>query len=167
MNEWTGWLLDLYPHPEHGIVLWLLCDDGQRRCLQQDFSSVFYATGPSHRLRALWQFLQNQSPNIELSRTERNDLFSGSTVVLKARLDRPLALPALQKKVVEGFPDITLFDIDLRVTLRHSAVYGTFPFARCHVVADEKSLIHELNVLDSKWDIEHKLPPLRIMTIEP
>ncbi|HTP01347.1 MAG TPA: DNA polymerase domain-containing protein [Anaerolineales bacterium] len=167
MNEWTGWLLDLYPHPENGIVLWLLCDDGQRRCLRQDFSASFYAAGPSHRLRALWQFLLSQSAQIKLSRTERQDLFNGSTVVLRACVDRPAALPALQKKVVEVFPDITLFDIDLRVTLRHSAVFGTFPFARCHVAADEKGTIHELNVLDSRWDIDHEMPPIRVMTIKP
>jgi DNA polymerase II len=167
MNEWGGWLLDLYPHPERGVVLWLLCDDGQRRCLRQEFSVAFYAAGPSHRLRMLWQFLQNQSPRITLSRTERNDLFNGSMVVLKACLDRPSALPTLYKKAIEVFPDLTFFDIDLRITLRHSAAYDTFPFARCHVVAGENGSICELNVLDSKWDIDHETPPLRIMTIEP
>ncbi len=167
MNEWTGWLLDLYPHPEHGIVLWLICDDGQRRCLHQDFQVAFYATGSTQRLRALWQFLQKQSPRIELSRTERNDLFNGSTIVLAARLKQPLALPMLYQKAIETFPDITFFDIDLHIALRHSAIYGTFPFARCHVVADEYGSISELTVLDSRWDIDHELPPLRIMTIEP
>ena len=45
MNEYTGWLIDVYPHPERGIVLWLLCDDGQRRCLRQDFPLRFTPPG--------------------------------------------------------------------------------------------------------------------------
>jgi len=44
-NDLTGWLLDLYPHPASGIVLWLLCDDGQRRCLRQDFPVTFLLLG--------------------------------------------------------------------------------------------------------------------------
>ena len=89
MNEWTGWLLDLYPHPERGIILWLLSDDGRRPCLRQDFPVTFYAAGPSQRLRMLWQFLHlQQQARAELSRTERHDLFNGATVVLATRLEQ-------------------------------------------------------------------------------
>jgi len=167
MNEYTGWLLDLYAHPERGIVLWLLCDDGQRRCLYQDFPVTFYAAGRSQRLRALWLFLENQSLYIKLSRAERRDLFTGSTVVLAASLDSPSALPPLFRTLTEVFPDLTFYDADLHVALRHAAIYGTFPLARCHVVADEQNIIQELDVLDSKWEIDPEPPPLRIITIEP
>lgn len=166
-NEYSGWLLDLYSHPERGIVLWLLCDDGQRRCLQQDFSATFYAAGPSHRLRDLWIFLKNQPLHLELSRTERRDLFTGSKIVLAASTTSPLVLPALFQVLTKNFPDLTFYDADLHITLRHAAMYGTFPLARCHVVADEANAIREINVLDSKWDIDYESAPLRILTIEP
>lgn len=166
MNEYTGWLLDLYPDPENGIVVWLLCDDGQRRCLRQDFPVTFYAAGQSHRLRDLWKFLASQPIPIELARTERKDLFTGPTIVLAASLGVPALLPELFQKLTGNFPDLIFYDADLHIALRHAAVYGTFPLARCHVSADERDVIQELDVLDSKWDIDLETPPLRILTIE-
>ena len=167
MNEYTGWLLDLYSHPENGIVLWLLCDDGQRRCVRQEFPVTFYAAGPSHRLRDLWEFLQNQPIEIELSRTERSDLIKGATVVLAGKMNLPSALPSLFQTLTNVFPDLTFYDADVQVALRHAAQYGTFPLARCHVFVDEQNNIHEINVLDSKWDIDYEAAPLRVLTIEP
>jgi DNA polymerase-2 len=32
---------------------------------------------------------------------------------------------------------------------------------------DEQDFIHEINILDSKWDIDHEAAPLQILTIEP
>jgi DNA polymerase II len=166
MNEYTGWLLDLYPHPERGVVLWLLCDDGQRRCLRQDLSVTFYAAGASHRLRELWIFLRDQPLPIQLSRTERNDLFTGSTIVLAATLDSPAALPMLFQTLTKLFPDLTFYDADLQVSLRHAALYDTFPLARCHVVINEKNEIQEINALDARWELDPTPPPLRILTME-
>lgn len=166
MNEYTGWLLDLYPHPEKGIALWLLCDDGERRYLRQDFPVTFYAAGQTHRLRDLWKFLARQPNRIELSRTERRDLFTGATVVLAASLATPALLPELFQTLTGYFPDLNFYDADLHIALRHAAMYGTFPLARCHVSADERGTIHEINVLDSKWDIDPETPPLRILSIE-
>lgn len=167
MNEYKGWLLDLYSHPESGIVLWLLCDDGQRRCLRQKFPVTFYATGHSRRLRDLWEFLENQPIEIELSRTERNDLIKGATVVLAAKMNSPFVLSSLFQTLTNVFPDLTFYDADIQVALRHAAQYGTFPLARCHVLADEQNNIYELSALDSKWDIEYETAPLSVLTIEP
>jgi DNA polymerase-2 len=167
MNEHTGWLLDLYPHPERGVILWLLGDDGHRRRFVQDFPATFYAAGPSHLLRELWVFLMHQPLELVLSREERRDLFEGKKTVLAARLDQPLALPSLYRKAVDYFPDLAFYDVDLDVALRHAAVYGTFPLARCYFAADERSMVHELQVLDSKWELDPQPPPLRILTIEP
>ncbi|MBI3340172.1 MAG: hypothetical protein HY022_08580 [Chloroflexi bacterium] len=166
MNEYTGWLLDLYPHPEWGIVLWLLCDDGQRRCLRQDFPVTFYAAGPDKRLRALWLFLREQSLHITPSRENRRDLFAGMRTVLAATLHQSAALPDLHRKITEYFPDLILYDIDFHVALRHAAVYRTFPMARCHVVVDEENIIQELHVLDSKWELDPQPAPLRVLTLE-
>ena len=167
MNEYTGWLLDLYPHPERGVVLWLLCDNGQRRSFHQEFPVTFYAAGPSRRLRDLWIFLRNLPIPIELSRTERRDLFAGPTVVLAASLDSPSALPALFQTLTKTFPDLTFYDADLNVSLRHAARYQTFPLARCHIAADDQNTVHEIDVTDSRWDIDPNPPPLRILTLEP
>lgn len=167
MNQFTCWLLDIYIHPERGVVLWFLCDDGQRRCLYQEFPVTFYAAGQRHRLHDLCIFLKKELPSIHLAEDERRDLFYGSTVVLAARLNSPYDLPAIARRVVDIFPDITLYDVDLNVALRHAAIYGTFPLALCQVASDESDTIHELKVLNSKWDINPEMPPLRTIVIEP
>jgi DNA polymerase-2 len=167
LNEWTGWLLDLYTHPQRGVTLWLLCDDGQRRCLHQDFSVTFYAAGPHGRLRELWVYLQGQPEKLKLFRSERRDLFMGSTTVLAAQTDAPAALPALYRRVTAAFPDLTFYDADLHVALRHAAMYGTFPLARCALEADENGSVQELVVLDSAWHLDPQQPSLRLMTLEP
>ena len=143
-----------------------MCDDGQRRPLHQDFPVTFYAAGPRHRLRDLWIFLRDQPLPITLAKDERRDLFEGMRVVLAATLDQPSALHTVHSKVTEFFPDLTFFDIDLNVALRHAAVYGTFPLARCNVVVDDENVIHELQVLDSKWELDPQPAPLRILTLE-
>jgi hypothetical protein len=74
MIERTGWLLDVYAHPQDGLVVWLLDDDGTRRRLRQPFPVTFYAAGPPARLRAMWRFLKEQPLLLKLSRTERRDL---------------------------------------------------------------------------------------------
>ena len=166
-HEYTGWLLDLYAHATSGVVLWLLCDDGQRRCLHQDFPVTFYAAGASHRLRELWKFLEKQPQPIRLARDERRDLFSGATVVLAATLDSPATLPPLFQTLTKLFPDLTFYDADLHVALRHAAIHGTFPLARCQIAVDEENAVHKIAVLDSKWDIDPEPGPLRVLTMEP
>jgi len=104
---------------------------------------------------------------IQLSRTERQDLFKGSIVVLAATFDSPSVLPFLFQKLTNLFPDLTFYNIDLHVALRYTAIYKTFPLARCHIVADEQNTIYKITVLDSKWDINPEKPPLRILTMEP
>jgi DNA polymerase II len=167
MNEYTGWLLDMYMDAERGVVLWFLCEDGKRRCLHQSFPVTFYAAGPAHRLHELCQYLKKELPSIRLSRDERRDIFFGPTVVLAAQLDSPFVLAGMYRRIAEVFPDIILYDVDLDIPLRHAAVHGTFPLARCQVISDEEKNICELNVIDSRWDIDPEPPPLRILKIEP
>ena len=64
----TGLLLDLYAHPQDGMVLWVLGEDGKRHRLRQAFPITFYAAGPDARLRALWRWLRDQPVPVELKR---------------------------------------------------------------------------------------------------
>ena len=166
--EVTGWLLDLHENPRQGIDLWLLGEDGQRYCFQQPFPVTFYAAGPEPRLRALWQYLENQSIPLSLARTERRDLFiPGSLTVLAARIEQPVSQPVLFRQVAQAFPDLTFYDADLPLALRHAALLGTFPLARCHISAAADGQVEQLDVLDTRWDLEPAPPPLRILSIEP
>jgi DNA polymerase-2 len=137
MIERTGWLLDLYDHPRDGAVLWLLDEQGRHR-LTQALPVTFYAAGPAPRLRALWRYLQNQPRPVQLSCQERRDLFApGLLPVLAAQVELPSDQPGLFRLVSQVFPELTYYDADLPLTLRHAARFGTFPLARCRVQVDE------------------------------
>lgn len=168
-KQYTGWLLDLYADPRGGLVIWLLDkSSGERLRLKQDFPVVFYAAGPAEQLRALWRFLKAQPASIALARCQRRDLFQPHPVdVLCIQVARPAVQPRLFRRVARAFPELTYYDADLPLTLRHAAAYGTFPLARCRVAADGDGEIQEIVVLDSPWELDPIDPPLRILSIEP
>ena len=168
MAELTGWLLDLYPDPQAGAVLWLLGEDGTRHRLGQDFPLTFYAAGPAEQLRQLWRFLQSQPEQVELSRTERRDLFCPQPLpVLAARVAHPAQQPGLFRRAAGRFPDLNFYDADLSLALHHAAAHGTFPLAHCQVETDAEGKIRTLQVLDTPWDLEPPPPPLRLLRMEP
>jgi DNA polymerase-2 len=174
MPVYTGWLLDLYaapagsPDAQAGLTVWLLDESGPRRRLRQSFPVTFYAAGPARQLRQLWSFLRAQPIPLRLWRDERRELFSGKLLpVLSVQVARPADQPPLFHLAARRFPDLTYYDADIPLPLRHAALYGTFPLARCRVTASVEGEIGELQVLDSPWDLDPPEAPLRRLRLEP
>ena len=165
MTELTGWLLDVYAG-ENDLTVWLLGEDGARHCLSQPFPISFYASGPSGQLRSAWKWFRSQPERPRLARAERCDLFTGPTVVLSVQVQHPGDQPGLFRRAARAFPDLTWYDSDLPLALRHSAAFGVFPLAHCRVEVDENR-IRESVPLDSPWDLDPPLPPLRLLILEP
>ena len=84
MDEISGWLFDLYEHPERGILLWVISDEGQRLRLRMDFTITFHAAGDTVRLREAWRYLKGRA---QLARTKRRDLFLGERDVMAVTCD--------------------------------------------------------------------------------
>ncbi len=168
MGEWTGWLFDLFDDPEDGAVLWLIADSGERVRLRQPFPITFYAAGPAEQLRALWRWLREQPVAVGLARVEKRDLFLPAPMpVLAVEVPRAADQPGLFHRAVQAFPDLSYYDADVHLALRHAARFGTFPLARLHVTADREGRVRTLEVLDRQWDLDPPPPPLRIMELEP
>ena len=87
--------------------------------------------------------------------------------MLAVRVERPADQPRLFQEVAQAFPELTYYDADLPLTLRHAAQYGTFPLAHCRVETDEGGWIHALEALDTPWDLDPGVPPLRALSLEP
>jgi DNA polymerase-2 len=167
MIERTGWLLDVYPDSEGGCAVWLVGEDGERYRLIQPFPIVFYVAGPQAQLRTLWKHLHAQSVPVRLARTERRDLFlDRSITVLRVEVSRACDQPALFQRVSQAFPDLTYYNADLPLPLRHAAAFGSFPLARCRAVLENNRVV-EFVTLDSPWDTDPEPPPLRTLMIEP
>jgi DNA polymerase-2 len=167
MNEYQGWLLDLYADNEDGVVLWLIDEDGQRRRLRHDFPVPFYAAGPAERLEKLRAFLQRFPSCTKVEMVERRDLFSGTLDVLSIQTPNPVPQKELFRRLLDRFPDLDYFDADIAIELRHAVAYGLFPLAKCRVLADDVGGITEIEALESAWETESDPAPLRRIFIEP
>ena len=165
MKEYTGWLFDLYDNPEHGITVWLLGEDGKSHSFTQEFSITFYVGGPFHRLRQLWKTLQEKS--VVLSRTQMEDLYAGTRDVLKVEVPNPVAFDELFKEVNHQFPDLSYYDVDIPLTLRFATAFSVFPLAYCRVEVEQGWEISSISALDTPWELDPKLPNLRILHLRP
>jgi DNA polymerase-2 len=118
-------------------------------------------------LRALWKFLQSQPELVTLSKTERRDLFAGLVTVLACEVERPLDLPRLFARVAHAFPNLTYYDADIHIALRHAAAFQVFPLARCEIEVDENQRVLSIRPLDTPWELDPQPPPLRVLSLEP
>lgn len=164
MNEYTGWLFDLYARKD-GIVLWLLGEDHKPRSFTQPFQITFYVGGAFHRLRQLWKFLQSKP--ITLQRTQRSDLHDGVKDVLEVNVLNPLLFEKLFKDVYQCFPDLLYYDVDIPLILRYASVFNVFPLGHCKVKVEEGWGISEIIALDTPWELDPGLPHLRVLEIRP
>jgi DNA polymerase II len=163
-KEYTGWLFDLYAHKE-GVVLWLVDEEGKLYSFTQPFQITFYAGGPFHRLRQLWRFLKEKP--VHLSRTQRSDLHEGVKDVLEVNVFNASLFDGLFKEVYQHFPDLRYYDTDIPLILRYAADYGVFPLGLCRIEVEQGWKISGIMPLDTPWELDPRLPDLRILEIRP
>src|SRR3970040_398047 len=138
MVELSGWLLDIYPNPNHGhLTLWLIGDDGERHCLHHAFPVVFYAGGPGYRLRDLGIFLKKHFfDRVKLARVQRRVLLEPEPLtVMEIRVEQAALFPRLFSMIERPFVDLDFYDNDIRLQSRYAARYDVFPMTRCRVTA--------------------------------
>lgn len=164
LKEYIGWLFDLYLQKD-GIVLWLVGEDKKPHAFTQPFQIIFYVGGPFHRLRQLWKFLREKP--VRLYRTGRRDLHEGMKDVLEVNVLNPSLFDELFKEVHQFFPDLLYYDTDIPLILRYAAEYGIFPLGRCKVKVKQGWEISEIISLDTPWELDPKLPGLRVLEIRP
>lgn len=161
--ERTGWLMDVYTRPEGELVCWLLSEDGQRWLLPFDFPATFYAAGNPGVLRQAWRFLQGRG--VRCSRQVRHDLFQGERVVLAVTVDLPGRLPETCRRLAQAFPALDYYDADLPLSVRFVSRTQLPLLGRCRFETDGQRLL-DVQPLESAWEMQPSLPPLRVMEIE-
>jgi DNA polymerase II len=164
MKEYTGWLFDLYAQKD-GIVLWLVGEDNKPHSFSQLFPIRFYVSGPFHRLHQLWKFLREKP--VRLYSTQRRDLHEGVKDVLEVNILNPSLFDGLFKEVNQLFPDLHYYDTDIPLILRYAAEFGVFPLGRCTVEVSQGWKISRIISLDDPWELDSKLPDLRVLEIRP
>jgi DNA polymerase-2 len=159
-----GWLFDAYPSGQ-GMRVWLIDPSGHPLCLQDSFTPAFYAHGPLADRRALADLLDRSGAPVELHTTERIDLFLDRPIeVLEARVGQPGRLPRIFQQASRALPRLTYYDADIPLPQRYVLARAIFPLAYCAVEAEGEH-IRRIEALDSPWEPEYRLPPLRVMTL--
>src|SRR5688572_14009650 len=169
MKKYVGWLFDLYAHGTKGIVLWLVGEDGKPYSFYQDFETVFYARGPFQRLHELGKFLRRKNPKetVSLERATKQDLFDGPQVVMEIGVSRPTIYKKLFLEVEKNFSDLIFYNVDIPLTVRYARAYDVFMMARCEIVAEADGKIISLSALETPYELDPRLPELRILTLLP
>ena len=192
MPSLSAWLFDVYPSGP-GMLVWLLDESGRMHALRDDdFVPCFYARGPEDELAALSNLLRaRRLPT--LRRTERRDLFLDRDLeVLEIGVPTPSMLPAVLRWASEAHPNLTYYDADIPLPQRYVLSRGVFPLALCQVeyVLSEgpsrspeppsraqrgssegaaravvEGRLRRIETLDTPWEIDYRLPPLRVMSL--
>ena len=160
----TGWLFDAYPNRD-AMTVWLIDRQGQAHLLRDRFIPAFYVHGPRSELRAVWRGLRAQRTPVELRRAERLDLFLDREIeVLEVGVPAPGKLGRVLRTVADAKPDLTYYNADIPLPQRYVLARGAFPLAYC-AVEERNGWVQSLEALNSPWDVEYELPPLRTMTL--
>ena len=164
MNTIFGWLFDVYPSSD-GMTVWVIDPDGRSHHLHDTFTPTFYVQGPREELRAVCQMLRTRGAPVTLRRTERIDLFLDRHIeVLEVGVRIPSLLPRLFHQTAEHRPDLTYYNADLSLPQRYVLQRGIFPLAYCSIDIEGRRIQH-IEALDSPWEIDYPLPPLRTMAL--
>lgn len=159
-----GWLFDVYPTGA-GVMVWLIDPDGRSHALSDTFTPVFYARGPKEDLHAVCQMLRARRAPVELRRTERHDLFLDRTIeVLEVGVRTPALFPTIFRQVADFRPELTYYDADIPLPQRYALERRVFPLAYC-LIEHEGGRIRQIEALDSPWETEYRLPPLKVLTL--
>jgi DNA polymerase-2 len=160
-----GWLFDVYPDGD-GMAIWLIDEQGRSHILRDTFAPSFYVRGPRQELRAVWQRLRARRAPVTLRRTERLDLFLDRAVeVLEVGVKIPGLLTRLFRQTAERHPHLTYYNADIPLPQRYVLARGIFPLAYCNV-EHRDGHIQSIAALDTPWDIDYRLPPLRLMSLQ-
>ena len=159
-----GWLFDVYP-ADTGVAVWLIDNQGRPHALRDNLTSAFYVRGPHQDLRAVCQMLRARRAPVEFRRTERRDLFLDREVeVLEVDVRAPALFPALFRQVADFRPALTYYDADIPLPQRYTLARNIFPLAYC-AVEHESGQIRRIEALDTPWEVEYRLPPLKVLTL--
>jgi DNA polymerase-2 len=164
MTTLFGWLFDVYPDGD-GMTLWVLDAKGGTHKLRDSFTATFFARGPRQDLHALCEWLRKGRTPVTLARGQHLDLFLDQPLeVLEVGVPRPGQLPRLFRQTADAFPDLTYYNADISLAQRYVLARQIFPLAYCALEVDGER-VREIRSLDSPWEIDYALPPLRTMAL--
>ncbi len=159
----NGWILDVYAAGS-GMVVWVMDTEGAAHCLHDTLAPSFFVYGPDAELHAVCVMLAATRAPVRLRRAKRYDLFlRREIVVLEVQVEPPVLLASLFRRVYRFKPALSYYNADLAPAQFYYFAKRLFPLAHCEIEADAGGHIREIHALDSRWDLDYELPPLKYM----
>jgi DNA polymerase-2 len=165
LNRISGWIFDVYAD-EQGMVVWVIDTEGAAHLVRDALAPSFFVFGSQADLHEVCVMLVSAKLPVRLRRAERHDLFlRRDLTVLEVQVLRPLLFASIFARVRTFRPALTYYNADLSPAQFYYFEKGLFPLAYCEMQTDAAGWIADLEVKDSRWDLEYRLPPLRTMSL--
>jgi DNA polymerase-2 len=146
------------------MVLWIITEDGQRLRLMDPFHPSFYFEGPSDEFRNAFLHLSRGKTLITARQVERIEFFSGKPIpVVQVTVHDPTEYVGIVRKLTRISDRLRIYNCDIDLSQLYFYERNLFPLAFCSIDYTETETIQTIQALDSPWDPDYSLPPLRFM----
>jgi len=148
------------------MIVWVIDTEGRAHCLRDTFTPAFFVGGDPAELLAVAHFLIDQGWSVKASRTKRTELFSGHSIgVLQVEVTNLNLFTIIFERLTSAKPRLSYYNGDISLPQMYFFARNAFPLAFCHFVLNGDNRILTLEVDDSPWALDYKLPPLKRMVI--
>ncbi len=162
-NRLEGWLFDIDElGPE--VALWVYDDTGWLHRLTDEFHPPIYAQGDKEKLKRLAADLYKQHLITGVWWTNRQEFWSGEEIeVLQLNVSDSSHLFRLREIATKLDREIVFYNLDIPTPQHYLYLKHLFPLCRLSIEFDRQGAIAEISAVNSPWEIDHKMPRLRIL----
>lgn len=165
MNQISGWIFDVYAD-DQGMVVWVVDTEGVAHLLRDTLAPSFFVFGSQADLHEVCVMLSAAHLPVRLRRAERHDLFlRRDLTLLEVQVLRPLLFTSIFARARAFRPALTYYNADLSPAQFYYFEKSLFPLAYCEMQTNAAGWLTDLEVKDSRWDLEYRLPPLRTLSM--
>jgi DNA polymerase-2 len=151
---------------EQGMAVWVIDTAGAAHQLRDTLAPSFFVFGSQADLHEVCVMLSTAHLPVRLHRAERHDLFlRRDLTLLEVQVMRPVLFASIFSRVRAFRPALTYYNADLAPAQFYYFEKNLFPLAYCEIQADISGRIIDLEVKDSRWDLDYRLPPLKVMSL--
>lgn len=148
------------------MVVWVIDEQGLAHGLRDHLAPSFFVYGSDAELHSVCVMLKSTRAPVRLRRAEWHDLFlRRDLVVLEVQVQNPLLFSSTFQRVQRVYPALSYYNADLSPAQLYYFAKDLFPLAHCDIVTDSTGRILEIEALDSRWDLDYALPPLKYMSL--
>ena len=166
-SKLRGWIFDVYPSTVGQMNVWLICENGKRIRLIDEFKPRFYVstkTGSLHELYRLLSTLPADSFRFVCKLAEPTSC--SKSIVLEVTVKNYKKIPFLVRKILYSgkYLRFQVHNSDLTPSQLYLYERDIFPFAFVEVKTENARLKYTL--LDSVETVTYSIPDLRLAQLQ-